>query len=109
LRIICMNEEARKSLERISGVPYKKGLSIFTGLSTPKVEYFTAIFNRVFLGERVTFDHSFKVEGEIKYLHVTMNPVYNKDGCIVMLTCFAKDVTENKSIAGKLSDQNCLL
>ena len=108
-RIITMNSECRRNFSSNSGVEYYEGLNILTGLEEIRVKYFSDLFKRVLMGERVNYNYEYHVEGRIKDLEVTLNPVFNDDGIVISITCFAKDVTNYKTATKIIKEQNILL
>jgi PAS domain S-box-containing protein len=90
--IINMNNAYKESFKRNYGVYPAKGSPVFKDVPRENSDFFKPLFQKAFRGERQNIEYSTKINSEVSYYEVSINPAFIENE-VAFLTCFSKNVT----------------
>ena len=104
--IITSNSKARKSvIFNKNELEFEAGRSIFDFVEPPLRPGFKDLLQRVHNGETIEYDRDFYVNGETKWIHFAITPVF--EGGIIAGACITgRDITEHKNYVQTIEQQN---
>ena len=102
--IITANQSFRKRLSAITGKPYSSDLTM--SLDTAVLETWKQYFGRAFSGEcfKITMDQV--RDGEQFFEEISFNPIRSKEGEVIGISCFSRDITDVQLHLQKIEEQN---
>jgi PAS domain S-box-containing protein len=98
LQYIVLNTALQHKIKEVAGIDARTGdkmMDLFGILDPSKARIWEEICQRGFAGERQRVVEKFSVNGQPVFYEVSINPIL-KDGEVVGLSCFARDLTEEK-------------
>jgi len=109
-RYLYMNQAFKDTYFKLTGTTPVKGGSIYheSGLGDDDLEKWDKLYRPAFNGTRYVFiDETVdRNTNELIYAEVSFNPIYNAEGEITGVGCFARNITERIKNNKAISDQN---
>ena len=111
-KLIAANQAYVEKIQTLTGVTVKTGDDILMSTVFPKelIEFWSACYTRVLAGE--SFQEEVKTppteNSEETWADITFNPIY-KEGEVVGIACYARNITENKKALSILKDRESKL
>ncbi|MDO3644323.1 PAS domain S-box protein [Mucilaginibacter sp. L3T2-6] len=104
--IITSNSKARESvIFNKNKIEFEAGRSIFDFVESALRAGFKDLLRRVHNGETIEYDRDFYVNGETKWIHFALTPVF--EGGIIAGACITgRDITEHKKYVQTIEMQN---
>lgn len=100
---IIFNSACQNAFYHEYGVTLEKGLNSLFLLSTEQREFWRSKYDQALKGERVAFEVSEVVKGELKNFEIFMNPIYS-DNVVSGVSVISIDNTERKQVLEALID-----
>lgn len=106
-RIITANEPFRKTIQEIFGVNLSTGYNM-AGIKITEAVYkqWEGYYLRAFSGERFVIIDEKLVNGSKVYLKIRFNPIFDEKNEVIGVSCFANDVTEQRTRLIRMQLQN---
>ncbi len=88
------------------GTPLVKGDNVlYNGINQHYLDKFAMCYQLALSGKSFTAVEDFNLAGHIHYARVIFNPVV-KDGGVVAVSCYARDITEHRKHLNQIEQQN---
>jgi PAS domain S-box-containing protein len=98
LQYIVLNTALQNKIKELTGVEARQGdkMTDLLGMLDPtKARIWEKICQRGFAGERQRLEEKLSINGKTVFFEVSINPI-RKGDAVVGLSCFARDLTEEK-------------
>jgi len=98
LQYIVLNSALQRKIKELTGIETGAGdkmRDLFGIMDPSKARMWEKICQRGFAGERQRVVEKLSINGQPVFYEVSINPIY-KDGEVAGLSCFARDLTEEK-------------
>jgi PAS domain S-box-containing protein len=108
--IIECNKSFKKWVACFIGCELQEGDHVlFNGQNRIYAEKFESCYQLAFKGESFRSVEDMNVNGEIRYTAVSFNPVFDAEHNAIGVSCFARDITEQRKHLRKIEEQNTAL
>ncbi len=104
-RFIIFNQNFKNAFDNIFNIELKKGTSSLEMLSEKKKKFWKLKYEKVLLGEKLTFDYEFEINNVSKYFEISLNPITIGNN-ITGISAISRNITERKTNETKLKEQN---
>jgi PAS domain S-box-containing protein len=110
LKIVECNRSFKKWVAHFVGAELQKGEDVLYGGQNKQYEdKFATCYQLALSGSEFRCVEDIQINGETKYTSVSFNPVYNAEKEIIGVSCFARDITEQRNHMLKIEEQNRVL
>jgi PAS domain S-box-containing protein len=108
-RIVVCNAAFKTWVQRFIGCELHEGDNVlFDGKNKTYAEKFETCYQLALHGSSFHSVEDMLVSGEMRYTAVTFNPI-KEHGRVTMISCSARDITEQRKHRQKIEDQNAAL
>lgn len=110
---LSFNKNFFKTVWRRYNVKIREGCKIDELIEDGRkeyVDYWYPKYDRAFKGEKLEFEREdVDGDGNVVYRKIFINPIFNKAGKVIEVSCIAHDITETKVYEQKLKTQSAKL
>ncbi len=108
--IIECNESFKKWVYHFLGKELDKGDHVlYNGQDKMYLDKFEMCYQLALKGRSFKSVEDMHVGGELRYTSVSFNPVFDKGRNVIGVSCFARDITEQRKHLYKIEEQNLAL
>ena len=105
--IIALNSRFQKHYLKLTGrVPVVGKTILFEEIGKENLEKWVGYGKRAFNGESFTLIDKSLDLSSLKFLEISINPIFNISDKVIGATCFIKDITYQKNYMDKIEAQN---
>ncbi len=109
-RIIECNSSFKKWVQHFIGRELDKGDNVlYNGQDKLYADKFEMCYQLALNGRSFKSVEDMRVGNELRYTSVSFNPVFDKEQQVVGVSCFARDITEQRKHLYKIEEQNVAL
>jgi len=109
-KIIECNKSFKKWVRCFIGLELDKGDNVlYDGLDKLYLEKFEMCYQLALSGRSFRSVEDMNVDNQLRYTTVGFSPVRDKDNQIIGVSCFARDITEQRKHLLKIEEQNTAL
>lgn len=101
-RIVIHNTNAEAGFKRLYGINLEQGTHIIEVLPAHIRGDAVESYHRALAGERFSFEQRIDLDDEHVVLEMSFNPIFDTDGNVSGVTCFAQDITLRKGYERQL-------
>lgn len=112
LKIIAANRAYSDAISVFTGEPVMEGDDVILAVfGSELVAKWTGLYRRALAGEYFSIEEIFThpVTGQAWYAAVSYSPIVNREGHVIGVACFAKDITDLKKAATEAEEMNKVL
>jgi PAS domain S-box-containing protein/putative nucleotidyltransferase with HDIG domain len=102
-RLIAANGAAHRLHNLVNGATLVEGVDVRSAMPKEHYDLWTAAGRRVFTGECISFEKRYELAGAPIDLEFSLSPIVSPAGRITGASNFARDITERKKVAFKLT------
>jgi PAS domain S-box-containing protein len=108
--VVECNHTFKKWISHFLGKELDKGDCVLhEGLDKAYVDKFEMCYRLAFGGKAFKSVEDINVDGKTRYTTVSFTPVFDDDGKVMAVSCFARDITEQRKHLLKIEEQNTAL
>ena len=108
--IIECNKSFKKWVYYFIGKELDKGDNVlFNRLNKIYLDKFETCYQLALNGHAFRSVEDMLVEGQLRYTGISFNPVFDKDNKVMGVSCFARDITEQRKHLLRIEEQNTAL
>lgn len=108
--IIECNRSFKKWVSYFIGKELDKGdCVLYNGQDEPYRLKFEMCYQLALSGKSFKSVEDMMVDGQKQYTRVSFNPVFDDDGRVIAVSCYARDITEQRMHLQKIEEQNTAL
>ena len=109
-KIIECNSSFQKWVSHFIGKELGKGDNVLNdGLNKTYIDKFETCYQYALNGHSFKSVEDMLVDGRLRYTGVSFNPVLDKDDHVIGVSCFARDITEQRKHLLRIEEQNTAL
>ncbi len=108
--IVLCNEHFKKWIYNFTGKNLDIGDNVlYEGYDSSYLDKFEMCYRISLNGKSFTAIEDMKQDGKQRFISVTFNPVHDEDNNIIGVSCFSRDITEQRNHMLKIEEQNRVL
>jgi PAS domain S-box-containing protein len=108
--IVECNKAFKKWVSYFIGAELDKGDNVlYDGQDKIYQEKFEMCYRLALNGRAFKSVEDMKIGAETRYTHVTFNPVFDSEATVIGVSCFARDITEQRKHVLRIEEQNTAL
>lgn len=109
-KIIECNQSFKKWVRHFIGKELDRGDDVlFGGQNKIYLDKFESCYQLALNGHAFKSVEDILVDGQLRYTGVSFNPVFNNDNKVIGVSCFARDITEQRKHLLRIEEQNTAL
>ncbi|HEX6916130.1 MAG TPA: PAS domain S-box protein [Chitinophagaceae bacterium] len=105
--IVTANEAFQEKFRRFLGftIELSKKIDISHLPDNGLTRNWNNYFKLAFLGKKLRVEEKVQQGDKVEYFEIILNPIYNDNGGIIGVGCFARDITQHKQTENRIKEQ----